>query len=81
MAYVCRGMRSVWSAKEEEAHFEKGRAIALLWRSGLEYFDDLWEMAPDRLTYETVDGGGKNKTIVQAGVKNDWITLLAKTDI
>ena len=24
---------------------------------------------------------GKNKTIVQAGVKNDWITLLAKTDI
>ena len=24
---------------------------------------------------------GKNKTMVQAGVKNDWITLLAKTDI
>merc|ERR1711871_1593374 len=30
---------------------------------GLEDFDDLWEMAPDRLTYVTVDGGGKNKTI------------------
>ena len=28
---------------------------------GLEYFDDLWEMAPDRLTYVTVDGGGKTK--------------------
>ena len=24
---------------------------------------------------------GKNKSIVQASVKNDWITLLAKTDI
>ena len=30
---------------------------------GLEYFDDIWEMDPDRLTYETTDGGGKNKPI------------------